>query len=254
MLTDLSSRSDLSQVSCAEREFPRSCDVLVALDGCDAHIYCCATSTIDRETLAIAASTLSVDERERCDGLRVEQDRRDFTIAHALLRRSLSRYAPVHPNAWQFAANAHGKPALVNGAFSFSLSHTRGLVACAIAAGMPIGIDVESVSRVVDRQIADRFFSHEEAAMLRECPEDLRHVRFIELWTLKEAFLKALGLGLSGSLASVSFEVGADGTIVCASDDAAEGRGFQFTLLEPAPHFRLAVAARTTGRARFLRQ
>jgi 4'-phosphopantetheinyl transferase len=226
--------------------------VTVSLDASDVHVYYCATATIDRAALTNARETLSVNERRRCARLRVEEDRRDFTIAHDLLRRSLSRYAPVQPDAWEFAANAYGKPQLVNGALSFSLSHTRGLVACAVAARMPIGIDVESVSRGADPQIADRFFSAWEAAMLHECPEDRRRVRFIELWTLKEAFLKALGLGLSRSLASVSFDVGVDGTIVCSSDEAAEVREFQFALLEPAPHTRLAVAARPTSRASFL--
>ena len=85
--------------------------------------------------------------------------------------------------------------------------------------------------------------------MLQGCPENVRRIRFIELWTLKEAFLKAVGVGLSRSLSSMLFAFGEDASIDLTTADAAEAHGFQFALFEPVPGTRLAVAARSEGRA-----
>ena len=135
------------------------------------------------------------------------EDRRDYTLAHDLLRRCLSAYRPVEPGAWDFQADAAGKPYLRSDpTLSFNLSHTRQLVACAIAAGAPVGIDVERAARLVDAgAIAGRYFSTFEVASLARCRDDAHRLRFLELWTLKESFVKAVGVGLTMPLDSMSF-------------------------------------------------
>src|SRR5262249_14109583 len=155
---------------------------------------------------------LSTEERIRRDQLRNEVDRRDFTIAHDLLRRALSKHGDVRPSDWRFDVNNYGKPSIESvdpqtRALSFSLSHTRGCVAFAITSNALLGIDVERIDRSQRAQeIADRFFSKEEATWLSRYSGDLRNIHFTELWTLKEAFIKAIGVGLSVSPSIISFQ------------------------------------------------
>ena len=178
----------------------------------DVHVWCRATDSLGDADITDAVARLSPDERARYARFRFARDQRDYAAAHALLRTSLSRYADVAPGSWQFREAPGGKPSLVLGdgmpPLSFNLSHTHGLVACAIASGSDVGIDVESVDRDVGDGVAERFFSESENADLRQCAsEPLRARRFIELWTLKEAYVKAIGKGLSHPLDSIVFDV-----------------------------------------------
>jgi 4'-phosphopantetheinyl transferase len=142
---------------------------------------------------------LSADERARLERFRFERDRLLFLVAHALLRITLSRCSDVAPEAWQFGAGSHGRPEIAAPAsrMRFSLSHTQGLAACAVVLDRDIGVDVESLSRETAVDVAERFFSPREVRELRETPIDDRHGRFLEYWTMKEAYVKARGLGLS---------------------------------------------------------
>jgi len=162
---------------------------------------------------------------------------------------SLSRYAEVPPRQWAFRIDTGGKPSLVadEGAplLSFNLSHTPGLVACAIAGGADVGIDVESVDRIVDDRVARRFFSARENAALRRCASDaLRARRFFALWTLKEAYVKAIGQGLSHPLNSVVFTIGDDDTIAFTPPAGVDADAWHFRLVAPTARHRLAVAVR----------
>jgi len=219
------------------------------------HVFYRDTSALNEAAVALAGRYLSIEERSRRAGLHFEEDRRDFTIAHDLLRRALSRYADVPPTDWQFVSNDYGKPSIGNASaqlrtLSFSLSYTRGCAACAITASTLVGIDVESIDCSREYQcVADRFFSKEEASWLRRCSGDLYSTRFTELWTLKEAFLKAVGIGLSGSLAEASFRFHDGNRIELAAPSS--GRRWHFTLFEPTSDVRLAVAVQSI-RPRFL--
>ena len=132
--------------------------------------------------------------------LRMEDDRRDFAAAHVLLRYALSACGPLAPPDWQFEHNDAGHPRVVGGQAGtpplvFSLTHTRGLVACAVTHGLAVGIDAERVRPVPGAQhIADTRFASAEARMLGACDAATIDARFLELWTLKEAYSKAVGL------------------------------------------------------------
>ena len=194
------------------------------------------TEGLDSAAVELAEQHLSIEERGRRDQLHFEADRRDFTIAHDLLRRALSQYADVRPKDWRFATNDYGKPFIKSAdpqlrALSFSLSHTKGCVACAITSGTSIGVDVETIDRSqLIQRVADRFFSKRETSWLRRCSDDLRSARFIELWTLKEAFLKAIGVGLSGSLAQGSFHLDDHKRIEFSPPPTFEAREWYFAL------------------------
>jgi 4'-phosphopantetheinyl transferase len=151
------------------------------------------------EQRATMLAVLSSGERERLERFRFERDRHLFLVSHALLRFALSRLAGVDPQAWQFCTGPHGRPEIAAppSRLRFSLSHTRALAACAATIDDDIGLDVEHTSRRVTAGLADRFFSPRETHALRRVAGPAQCARFFEYWTLKEAYLKARGLGLS---------------------------------------------------------
>lgn len=169
------------------------------------------TNSLIEADLHRLADVLNVEEKTRRDQFAFARDRRDFTAAHALLRHVLSRYGSHAPADWCFEQNQHGKPALIpiqagKPPLSFNLSHTRGFVACAVGLGTRLGIDVERVSsrnQVLD--IARHYFSQSEIRLLEKLARDKREVRFCEIWTLKEAYLKAGGSGIAAPIEPFSF-------------------------------------------------
>lgn len=150
---------------------------------------------------------LDRDERDRAARFRLELDRREFIAAHALLRSILTYYLDQPAAAWRFWTDANGKPVLAGEMglpeFQFNISHTRGLVAATVAFHCKLGIDVEKIDRAkVDFSVAEKYFAPSEIAMLRRTPEPERPLWFFRLWTVKEAYLKAIGTGLGTSLDS----------------------------------------------------
>lgn len=189
---------------------------------------------------------MSDDELARYQRFHFEQDRREFALAHALLRTTLSAFDAIAPHDWRFENDVNGKPAVAPGVtsvpFSFNLSHSHGLVACAIAVHADVGVDVESVTRTTDwRSIVPRYFSAAEVAQIERLPAGEQAARFFELWTLKEAFAKALGVGLSQSLDATCFDLGGE-SIACSLPDGVRADTWQFALYRPTADHRLAVA------------
>jgi len=141
---------------------------------------------------------LSGEEHDRLERFRFEEDRGAFLLAHGLLRIALSRHAAVSPEAWTFRVGAYGQPSIatpVTG-LRFSLSHTRGLVACAVTERRALGIDVEAAARPAPMEVAERCFTPGERHDIGAAAPSDRARRFFEYWTLKEAYAKARGLGL----------------------------------------------------------
>lgn len=154
---------------------------------------------VPAETVANCRLLLSTDELARGDRFRIAKKRTEFTIAHAYVRRVLSHYRSVTPADWRFAVGSLGRPEVANAeadTLRFNLSHTEGLIACAVAEQVDVGVDVEMSARPIDLGIADRYFSSLELTQLQSLVPGERHRRFFELWTLKEAYLKARGAGL----------------------------------------------------------
>lgn len=192
---------------------------------------------------------LDEDERRRADRFQFAVDREAFMAAHALTRAMLSEVTGKPSAAWRFAIGEYGRPELASGyetgGLRFNLSHTRGLVACAVAYG-DVGIDVETADRMPDLGLADTVFAPEEALVLNSAPLALQPVLFFRLWTLKEAFIKATGEGLRRPLNSFSFTLDPvrirfhpDRTRTHQSDNPAT---WQFAEYRPSPHRHLALA------------
>lgn len=156
---------------------------------------------------------LSDEEYARQRRFHFDEDRLAFLVAHGLVRLALSRYAPVAPERWTFSADSYGKPSIAAPAspLRFSLSHTRSLVACAVVNDRPVGVDVEDASRAAPLEVADRYFTPGERRDIAAAEPDQQARRFFEYWTLKEAYVKAHGLGLSLPLDRFEFRREADG-------------------------------------------
>lgn len=213
----------------------------------EVRVVWCATAALAEDAVGAAAALLSPDEHEHAQRLRFHDDARDYAVAHALLRRELSRGSTTAPSAWSFDRGAHGKP-YVRGRSaatpSFSLSHTRGMVACALAPpDVAVGVDVESNQRDLDAaRLAERFFAATEVAALSALSERARRERFYDLWTVKEAVVKAVGLALPPALPQVAVAIRSDHDIeLTRSPDSADGI-WQLELFTPARGFRVAVA------------
>jgi 4'-phosphopantetheinyl transferase len=217
----------------------------------DVQIWFRPTASLDEADIAAAESVLSDDERARFRRFHFAHDARDYAAAHALLRRTLSCYDDREPQRWRFDKTPNGKPFLTDaGDFhaSFSLSHARGMVACAVTADADVGVDVESVDRDVDAAgIAARFFAPEEAAHLMSLDPVLRRARFFDFWTLKEALVKALGAGMALSLNRLAFTVAPDGAVGLTAPADVDPQAWQFGLFVPGPTHRLAVAVRRSA-------
>ncbi len=200
--------------------------------------------------LANCERLLSEEERARCARRTNEASRHEFLVSHAFLRLVLSQYAAVAPDVWTFRATEHGRPEIAgpdgHGPLTFNLSHTDGLAAVAVAGGIEVGVDVEALDRrEVERGFAARFFAPAEVEALERQPEAARRRAFLQLWTLKEAYIKARGLGLALPLHAFAFSR-PDGTPAVAftpeiADDPAT---WQFVELAPTPEHVLAVAVR----------
>jgi 4'-phosphopantetheinyl transferase len=214
----------------------------------EAHVWYVLPETVtDPAQLEAWTALLSADERARHRRLRVAGGRHLFLVARALVRTVLGRYLGTDPAALELRPDEHGRPELIGAPvpLRFSLSHTDGFVACGVVAGRDVGVDVEPRDRRKRHlALADRYFSAREAAALRAVPEADQRLRFFEYWTLKEAYVKARGLGLALPLDAFTFvlEEGMPVRVEIDARLADDARRWQFALLRPTARHVLAVA------------
>ena len=159
------------------------------------------------------AAILNDAERARAARFRFDRHRREYLATHALTRVALSHAHPLPPHAWSFSVNQYGKPSPIpECGLRFNQSNSVELAVCLIAlpdsigAAADVGIDVESLARAEEiPPLAARVFSETERAQLEVLPIAARPDRALSLWTLKEAYIKARGMGLSLPLGGISF-------------------------------------------------
>jgi 4'-phosphopantetheinyl transferase len=153
----------------------------------------------------------------------------------------------VPPEEFVFDTNAWGKPEIKQPhglSLRFNASNTRGMVACVVALAHDVGVDVEDTARFVDTiNIAERCFSMAEVEELRALPTHLRRERFFDYWTLKEAYVKGRGMGLSIPLHKFTIEFGQmPGPTVVVDPDVDDGARWQLSLTSPTARHRLSSA------------
>jgi len=210
--------------------------------------YARSESPCVRQAASRLLGMLSPDERDRYARMHFEQDRNSYLVAHALTRGLLARLLGVAPRELVFAAGPHGRPELARPVrrppLRFNLSHTRGLVACAVALETDVGVDVAHVRRAVRIEpLAARALSAHERASFGALPVPDRRRRFFELWTLKEAYLKAVGEGMALPLQAVSLDLEHSPPRLQLHAPIQDDPGRWFLQLEPiADHHLLALA------------
>lgn len=218
----------------------------------EAHVWFVDAGGSGGERLASSPFALITDaERARHDRYKFEHSRREYRTTRALVREVLSRYASVAPEQWQFAANAWGRPEISgpSGAprLRFNLTNTQGMVAIIVSSEHEVGLDVEPLDRDSETTaIADRYFSPSEVRALFSLPKDEQRARFFDYWTLKEAYIKACGMGLAIPLDHFSFQIEPAKPIGISfhpkrDDDPA---AWQFAQHRPTPRHLLSAAIR----------
>lgn len=191
-----------------------------------------------------------LDDTER---LRLQQfpehgPRSEYLMARALARTLLAGYAGIAARDWRFSTNEYGRPVIADPVafrnLSFNLSHTEGLLACAVSLDRAVGVDVERVNHAVDPdELAPLVFAPPELERLAAAPTQGRRNTFFALWTLKEAYLKARGMGFSIAPNTVWFKSGPEGTPVIGftREDADSSALWQFHSVMATDHHWLAV-------------
>lgn len=212
----------------------------VGLDGDALHVWRVPIKDTGR-ALPHLQKVLSPDERDRAARFALEEPRTAYTVARGALRLLLGRYLGRDPAALRFVYGKHGKPALEGGALHFNLSHSGDLVLLAFAADRPVGVDVEFCrQRVSSDAVAQRFFADDEVGALQDLDESEKREAFFRVWTRKEAYLKALGAGITVALDS--FSVSSDRQAALLRPRAAAEK-WSLAHLDPAPGYTAAICA-----------
>ena len=205
--------------------------------------------------LSAYLTLLSEAERDRAARLRTTEGRTAFTVTRGVLRSLLGEFLGCAPDAVELAAGPHGKPQVVapdKPLLHFNVSHTRDRAVLAFSADGPVGVDVECIDERVDgSRLAARFFSWREITELARLPDARRQQGFFACWTRKEAFVKAVGTGISHGLASFTVNVGPDGP---AELSDPEGERWRLVHLHPGPGYAAALAAPRRAAAPRLRE
>jgi len=146
---------------------------------------------------------LDTQELERYDKLHPNHQHR-YLVSHAACRQILGGYTNTSAKQISYNKNDHGKPALDHeNPVYFNLTHSHDLAILAISKYSEIGVDVEYFKNKASwKKIAQRFFTETEVSYLQNQPEDMQENLFFQIWTRKEAYIKAIGTGLSTSLSS----------------------------------------------------
>lgn len=220
-------------------------------DALDVHVYVAPVSAASSESdRRRDEGLLSDEEREKWKSFRRDSDRDLYVVSHALLRRALSLHSSILPEDWRFVREEHDRPVLAplhGSALRFSLTHTIGLAACAITKSVEIGLDAEDTSRIVAiDDVAKVVFDVEELENLAGLGLVERKRRFFELWTLKEAYLKARGFGLSRDPRLLGFRLGESGQVNVRFDPflADDPSRWSFAFAASSGQYCLAAAIR----------
>lgn len=194
------------------------------------------------------------EERARAERFHFERDKLVYIAAHAICRGLLSYCTGHAPQGWRFSVEDHGKPELIcpveGPRLRVNISHTRGLAAVALTVDHDIGVDVEWLQRdTPTEKLAERVFAEKERRTLAAAPEAEKINTFLTFWTLKEAYVKAIGKGLSQPLDAFAFDLERlriqfeDRSV----DDPAK---WHFARYRPSPEHLMALAIRHPDPAR----
>lgn len=216
----------------------------------EVHVWCIA---LDQNPALVEQfhATLASDEQERAAKFYFPKDRQHFIVARGLLRLILGRYLNQAPAQLRFVYNAYGKPSLeTTPSIHFNLSHSKGLALLGVSSDRELGIDLEYIRTDFPfEQVAKSVFSVSEQAILRSLPDALKPEAFFNAWTRKEAYIKALGQGLSIPLDQfdVAFVPGEPAALREVRGTWSNGHNWTLQHLTPAPDYAGAIAVSGSG-------
>jgi 4'-phosphopantetheinyl transferase len=216
----------------------------------EVHVWLSAPEELSEAQLDVCRSLLDAGEEERRARYLFERHQRLFAAAHGFVRSVLSGYVALAPEDWRFSTNDHGRPDAVLPAgappLRCNLSHTDGLVACGLVLDRDLGLDVEGHRRPISDGLAERSFAPPELAAWRALEGDAQRERFFEHWTLKEAYMKARGIGLALGLDNFWYRIEPGRPLQIEFGPTIDDRPpeWQLHLFDPTPQHRGALAVR----------
>jgi 4'-phosphopantetheinyl transferase len=205
------------------------------------HLWITCLQRVDEKVCARYEELLSSDELQCLCRFRFDRDKKRFLVTRALARSVLSKYADVRPENWLFKKNSFGRPHIGNDGFKsndlpFNISHSNELIVMVVGRARSIGVDVEQLNAGIAAHELREHLSDQEIRELHEVEKGDRSQRLIELWTLKEAYVKALGRGLSTPLNVVSFKLNTAASLLFSNGDRRAGKNhwvfWQFRLCD----------------------
>ena len=202
----------------------------------------------DAATVRELATVLDDEERERASRFRRRVDRDRFIVSHGALRRVLARYLRKPATALRFRRDRFGKPSLAHRTtLTFNMAHSDAVALIAVTIGRPVGVDVERVAAIDDAfDVAEICFAPAERRVLHGVPAASVCDTFFACWTRKEAFIKAVGTGLSAPLQAfeVSLDADAPARLCRVSGSARVAASWTMEALHPARGYVGALAVR----------
>lgn len=152
--------------------------------------------------------SLSEEEQVAARRFKFDMHRRRYVAAHFATNKILADALDISAEEIQYEKNTFGKPFIPNHPINFNLSHSEEIALLIVSKDYEVGIDVEYMKRVINiHGVATRFFHPDEAEQLLTLPEEQQLLYFYRIWTAKEAFLKAKGVGITDHLKSFSLDV-----------------------------------------------
>ncbi len=232
--------------------------LLNALES-EAHVwFAFAHKHSDPKLLAWYRDLLSEEELEKYKSFYFARDRDLYLLTHGFVRATLSRYLKIAPQKWVFIHNRYGCPEIAQSEekpqLRFSVSRTHGLVACLLVLSIDAGVDVERIRKLDNlNTLFEHVLTPPRISKLRDLPESDHIEAFFTFWTLKEAYIKARGEGLSLSLKDFTFYLDAEGCIRISTDAQLKDipSSWQFESFRPTRSHAVALALRRKDRPDF---
>lgn len=219
------------------------------IDDAEVQLWWASCAAAARD-LSAQVVLLDLDERQRADRIRVDAARHRFVAARALARHALGHFLESSPKEIRFSYGARGKPLLAHPLpdrpLHFNLAHSGDTAVVAVARE-ELGVDVEALRPVPNAdRLARRYCSADEQRWLADRPQVERGPAFLRLWTCKEAYLKAVGIGVGMPLREVSADPGSSRLRAISGDDEAAARWTLLRVDLPEPAV-CTVAVRGSG-------
>jgi 4'-phosphopantetheinyl transferase len=207
----------------------------------DIHVWMVDLAASARQQIDKLSGYLTEQERQRAAKFINPVHGERWTVARGYLRSILSHYLELLPSQITFNYGAQGKPELAGNPLQFNLSHSHDRAVYAVGVN-PVGIDIEYIHAVAAGDLVDRFFSPAEREIFHNLPVSIQQAAFFHAWTQKEAYLKALGTGLSTPLNQI--EVSIDPRTPARIISAPTADLWQIYKLELSPEYAGAIVIR----------